>query len=154
MGVTPNSIRLRILKVIPAGFSIRLGTGVRNGGLVIQAAPTGRAFVCENGELLVPDGNEGGRWIPGGREVEEGLLWYDTDGTLAERVQRAMARYRQKYGADPATCYVNPADWGGETQVEGIEIKTRLNVLPGHVWAIRQVPPGVIEVREHLNSER
>ncbi len=45
-----------------------------------------------------------------------GLLWYDDDPqmALADKIGRAAARYRQKFGRLPELCYLNPQAMGGK----------------------------------------
>lgn len=47
--------------------------------------------------------------ITTGDAMKIGMLWRDADSkrTLADKLQRAVHYYRDKYGAMPNTCYVN-----------------------------------------------
>lgn len=66
-----------------------------------------------------------------------GLLWYDNDPrkSLDAKVLEAAARYREKFGADPNVCYVNPEQLQPERPPK---IKLRLvgagTVRPNHFW--------------------
>jgi hypothetical protein len=70
--------------------------------------------------------------------MREGLLWFDDDPRrrLAEKIELAAARYRQKFGVAPDTCYVSSS--AGE--LAGITFGERLRVLPSttirphHFW--------------------
>lgn len=62
-----------------------------------------------------------------------GLLWYDDGPDLAARVQRAAARYRRKFGAEPNTCYVHPAEHEA-VDIDGITVRPRQTVLLQHLW--------------------
>ena len=71
--------------------------------------------------------------------MHTGLLWYDDDqGTdLAHKVARAAARYRQKYGLVPNTCFVHPSALGGNgktLQVGPVRITSMPSVLRHHFW--------------------
>lgn len=41
---------------------------------------------------------------------KKGLLWFDNDPhrPLEEKVERAVHRYREKFGRMPNVCYINP----------------------------------------------
>ena len=67
-----------------------------------------------------------------------GMLWFCDDKklSLTEKVLRAVAYYRSKYGAQPNVCYVNPTLLA---QVEaaplaGVNIRPARTVLPDHFW--------------------
>ena len=67
-----------------------------------------------------------------------GMLWYDGDAKrqLSEKVSRAVAYYRNKYGAQPNVCYVNPsllADRQEQAAV-GVQLRPSRTVLPDHFW--------------------
>lgn len=66
-----------------------------------------------------------------------GLLWFDNDPGrgLDDKVARAAAYYRQKYGRAPTVCYVHPTTLnGGERRTGGIELRIARTVLPHHFW--------------------
>jgi len=69
--------------------------------------------------------------------MQEGLLWFDADPKrdLAEKVARAVDRYRFKFGRRPNLCYVNPSTLGqGPIVLEGIRLLPAPNVLKHHFW--------------------
>ncbi len=67
--------------------------------------------------------------------MKSGLLWWDNSPKpLAEKINDAAARYEQKFGIKPDTCFVNPKDLPNVTAVEGIQIKTKMTIQPNHVW--------------------
>ena len=69
--------------------------------------------------------------------MEVGMLWFDDDPRrgLEEKVARAVAHYKEKYGQSPTVCYVNPATLdGGPDLVAGVQIKPARMVLPNHFW--------------------
>jgi len=69
--------------------------------------------------------------------MRTGLLWFDNDPGrgLDEKVARAAAHYRQKYGRPPTLCYVHPAILGGsERRAAGVELRAARTVLPHHFW--------------------
>ena len=47
--------------------------------------------------------------------MQEGMLWFDSDGSrsLAAKIEDAARRYREKFGRQPDTCYVNSATLAG-----------------------------------------
>lgn len=62
-----------------------------------------------------------------------GMLWFDnSQDPLDEKIRRAAAHYRQKFGAEPNLCFVHPVD--GITQLEGIQVRNSNNVLRNHIW--------------------
>jgi hypothetical protein len=71
--------------------------------------------------------------------VKEGLLWYDDDPgrDLAEKINRAARRYRQKFGSLPDACYVHPSALGGNGKAHKVG-KVRVTSLPSvlrhHFW--------------------
>jgi hypothetical protein len=69
--------------------------------------------------------------------MEVGMLWFDNDPRrgLEEKVARAVAHYKQKYGQMPTLCFVNPATLnGGPDLAAGVHIKPVRSVLPNHFW--------------------
>ncbi|MCC6602104.1 MAG: hypothetical protein IT327_02780 [Anaerolineae bacterium] len=66
------------------------------------------------------------------------MLWLDDDKQrpLAEKVQRAVEYYQQKYGTVPTTCLVNSSAVAAETAVAGVKVKVKgsTTVLPYHFW--------------------
>jgi hypothetical protein len=65
------------------------------------------------------------------------MLWFDDDAKrgLEEKVARAVAHYKQKYGQMPTLCFVNPATLnGGPDVAAGVQIKRARSVLPNHFW--------------------
>lgn len=80
--------------------------------------------------------------------MDIGLLWYDGDPkrSLEHKIERAVDRYREKYGRWPNTCYVHPWTAGGRTdgelrlasharrQAVGIRVLSAPNILLHHFW--------------------
>ena len=71
--------------------------------------------------------------------MKEGLLWYDDDPgrDLAEKINRAVRRYRQKFGSPPDACYVHPSTMEGNGkahEVGGVRITSMPSVLRHHFW--------------------
>lgn len=65
-----------------------------------------------------------------------GMLWRDDDHkrTLEEKVTRAAAYYREKYGQIPNMCFVNSASLADEIQVEQVTVRPLRTILPQHFW--------------------
>ena len=64
-----------------------------------------------------------------------GMLWLDLSSKpLPDRISEAAAYYRDKYGRDPDTCFINPKDPGQPCSLAGFEIKTDKSIMPGHLW--------------------
>ncbi|MCX8068848.1 MAG: hypothetical protein N3B68_13790 [Anaerolineae bacterium] len=73
--------------------------------------------------------------------ANSGLLWFDDNPYrgITEKVQRAVARYQQKYGRRPTLCFVHPTLLGGNgrarpIQVGEVEVQPSRAVLPDHIW--------------------
>lgn len=69
--------------------------------------------------------------------MKVGMMWYDggADG-LAQRVQRAVTYYREKYGGQPNVCFVHPtgAESSEAQEMDAIRVRPSELVLPGHLW--------------------
>lgn len=65
-----------------------------------------------------------------------GMLWLDVDAKrpLAEKVQRAVDYYQDKYGRLPDICHVNPQMLGESFQVGDIKVEPLPSVLLHHFW--------------------
>ena len=70
--------------------------------------------------------------------MEIGMLWYDDDNKrqLDDKVARAVAYYRAKYGVQPTECYVNPGMLAnGQPQVAGgVRVEPNRTVNKNHFW--------------------
>jgi hypothetical protein len=70
--------------------------------------------------------------------MDIGMLWYDGDAkrALSEKIARAVAYYRNKYGAQPNVCYVNPTllEKAQATLTQGVQVRPARTVLPDHFW--------------------
>jgi hypothetical protein len=71
------------------------------------------------------------------------MLWFDnSDATLAQKIAKAVAYYKNKYGHAPTLCLVHPnmiADQ--KMDLEGITVRPYRPVLPGHLWiGIEEMP--------------
>ncbi len=69
--------------------------------------------------------------------MDVGMLWFDDDPKrgLEEKIARAVAHYRDKYGQAPTLCFVNPATLNGSSDVAaGVQVRAARSVLPNHFW--------------------
>ena len=79
--------------------------------------------------------------------MQIGMLWFDNNPNkkLEEKVQHAVSYYKNKYGASPTLCYVNPCmlnskqvtqsnDKSKSVRTGGIEIRPSKAILPDHFW--------------------
>jgi hypothetical protein len=69
--------------------------------------------------------------------MDVGMLWFDDDPRrgLEEKVTRAVAHYKEKYGQMPSLCFVNPGTLnGGPDHAAGVQIRAARTVLPNHFW--------------------
>jgi hypothetical protein len=66
-----------------------------------------------------------------------GMLWYDDDTKrqLSDKVARAAAHYRAKYGLTPTLCFVHPSmlPQGPETTA-GVQVRPANLVMVNHFW--------------------
>lgn len=66
-----------------------------------------------------------------------GLLWFDGDSAkgLAQKMEAAIERYKEKFGRSPNTCYVHPLDLNGhEVSWPGMRVVAASNILRNHLW--------------------
>lgn len=73
-----------------------------------------------------------------------GLLWFDNDParSVAAKARDAARRYREKFGVQPDTCYVNSAALTGDELVIPLQapenavlrLRPALNIRPHHFW--------------------
>lgn len=68
--------------------------------------------------------------------MQSGLLWYDNAPAkpLADKVRAAAARYAEKFGKAPDHVYVNAAEQGDVSEVDGITVTGVTNILRSHIW--------------------
>lgn len=70
--------------------------------------------------------------------MKTGLLWFDGDPKkgLEQKIGEAVARYREKFGAAPNTCFVHPKDLNshGSVAPRGIRVVAASNILRNHFW--------------------
>lgn len=80
--------------------------------------------------------------------MDVGLLWYDADPKtlLEEKLTRAVARYREKYGRMPDICFVHPHSANGrddgdsnlsfrlESPKATVRVVSAPNILLDHFW--------------------
>jgi hypothetical protein len=70
--------------------------------------------------------------------MDIGMLWYDDDSKrhLDEKVARAVAFYRAKYGVQPTECYVHPGLLPVDQQAmaAGVRVRGNRTVIKNHLW--------------------
>lgn len=76
--------------------------------------------------------------------MDIGMLWFDNDpkADLAEKIQKAAAYYRQKYGQTPDLCFIHPTllpSNGSEaaplrSPLANVEIRASKSILPNYFW--------------------
>jgi hypothetical protein len=65
------------------------------------------------------------------------MLWFDDDPRrrLEDKIARAVAHYKEKYGQLPTLCFVNPGTLnGGPDMAAGVRVQPARTVLPNHFW--------------------
>jgi hypothetical protein len=63
-----------------------------------------------------------------------GLLWYEEEGALEDRVRNAALRYKEKHGKRPDTCYVYSKDASEDIIVDGCRVIGNPSILENHFW--------------------
>ncbi len=70
--------------------------------------------------------------------MKSGLLWYDNSSkSIADKIEAAAKRYREKFGIAPDTCFVNPRDLEQASKPKPnlkIQIATKATIMPNHIW--------------------
>jgi len=68
--------------------------------------------------------------------MQTGLLWYDDDPRkpLERKIEQAAARYREKFGQSPNTCYVNAATNGIDGKKIGVRVICLRSLRPNYLW--------------------
>lgn len=72
--------------------------------------------------------------------MKVGLLWFDDDArtTLEDKVLKAAAYYKHKYGKTPNLCFIHPGAFNcngnGNKLASGVEIRPLCSVLRHHFW--------------------
>jgi hypothetical protein len=77
--------------------------------------------------------------------MKVGWMWLDNDPgrSIEEKIQRAVQRYRAKFGRFPNICYVNQRSITGDGFRCGkVKVVGAPNVLPHHFWlGVSDAPP-------------
>ena len=78
--------------------------------------------------------------------MKSGLLWYDNNRktSLADKIEAAAKRYREKFGKSPNQIYINPVDAElhpdqfqrarNEIEARGGNLDTKKTIMPNHIW--------------------
>lgn len=70
--------------------------------------------------------------------MKSGLLWFDNSKKpIADKIEAAAKRYREKFGIAPDTCFVNPRDLESNTNAKPaikINVATKTTIMPNHIW--------------------
>ena len=83
--------------------------------------------------------------------MDVGMLWFDDDPKrgLEEKIARAVAHYRDKYGQAPTLCFVNPGTLnGGPDVAAGVQVRSARSVLPNHFWVGVGDPAARVALKE------
>ncbi len=100
--------------------------------------------------------------------MKSGLLWYDNSPKpLTEKIEGAAKRYREKFGRNPDTCFVNPLHVDAQTPASvpalsgdagGVEaqiaIGTKATIMPNHLWLGVQRAATLHDTIAALHTER
>ena len=65
--------------------------------------------------------------------MEEGLLWYDADvkRPVAQKIDAAVNRYRERFGRGPNCCHVHPDE---VVAYAGVQVLASPRILRHHYW--------------------
>lgn len=69
--------------------------------------------------------------------MDYGMLWFDNDPKtdLPQKIDRAAAYYRKKYGRKPNFCFVHPKMLGDTIQFKfPLNVKPSQSILLHHLW--------------------
>lgn len=69
--------------------------------------------------------------------MNSGMLWFDNDKKteLPDKVIKAAAYYKKKYGQNPNLCFVHPSMLTKKSpKSEKVTIKSSDVILPHHLW--------------------
>ena len=68
--------------------------------------------------------------------MDIGLLWYDAEKNvpLDAKLAKAVVFYRNKHGATPNLCFVNPAMLAEPASIGGVDVRTSRGIMPNHFW--------------------
>jgi len=69
--------------------------------------------------------------------MDVGMLWFDNDPKLGvfNKVEKAAAYYREKYGKDPNLCYVHPSMLADQKEKPGtVMVYGSTTMIPHHFW--------------------
>lgn len=79
--------------------------------------------------------------------MQTGMLWFDnSELTLQQKIEKAIAYYEKKHGRKPELCLIHPSIIpvdGVQVEIEGLVIKSYKYIVPGHLWVgIEEMPTG------------
>ena len=64
-----------------------------------------------------------------------GMLWQDlSKDTLQQKILRAAAYYRKKYGRTPNSCFVHPSVVTMVEHIDAITVRPSQVILPSYFW--------------------
>ncbi len=69
--------------------------------------------------------------------MQSGLLWFDDNPrlSLADKIEKAAGRYREKFGRAPTICFVNPHTLAGAEQLPAhVKVIERGSIQPNNFW--------------------
>ncbi|MGB9674383.1 MAG: hypothetical protein ACPL3P_09615 [Anaerolineales bacterium] len=84
--------------------------------------------------------------------MDIGMLWFDNDPKtdLMDKILRAAAYYRHKYGKSPNLCFIHPTMMLtsndnpvlGGNKLSNVEVRTSKSVRPNYFWIGVNETPG------------
>lgn len=69
--------------------------------------------------------------------MDVGMLWFDNDPKLdlLNKVQKAAAYYKYKFGEEPNLCFVHPSMiLDLQKDLDTVTIRSNATMLPNHFW--------------------
>ncbi len=69
--------------------------------------------------------------------MQSGLLWFDDNPSLslADKIERAAGRYREKFGKSPTVCFVHPQTLEGAERLPAhVKVIERGSIQPNNFW--------------------
>ncbi len=69
--------------------------------------------------------------------MQSGLLWFDDNPrrSLADKIETAAGRYRERFGRAPNICFVHPQTLEGVEQLPAhVRVIERASIQPNNFW--------------------
>ena len=72
--------------------------------------------------------------------MAEMFLWWDNEGSLEQRLQRASLAYQRRREGVATVCLLLPEAINGEEEIAGLVLKPKKDALKNHYWLHNELP--------------